>query len=218
MTNQSIPNIEPTHADVLPINNLNNPEKPIDEIPDYVIKLAKPEDAKAISKLVGSTWTKHFGYSVSPEDLDKYVNITLSPESFEKEIKEDSKYILILAFSSTPSSNENKEELLGVSQLVINSYPDSVNLKDEDSKRGYIELQRLYTSDKTHGKGLGQLLVKSSEEKSNELGKTHLWLGVWVNNHRGKKFYEKVGFKQIGEKTFYAGQSKRPNLVLSKEV
>ncbi|WWD05921.1 hypothetical protein V865_004006 [Kwoniella europaea PYCC6329] len=168
-----------------------------------------PSDAEQISKLVGTTWSDLFGWSVSPQDLDTYINFTLSPSSFESELAQSDKHMFICAASS--SSGEIQEEILGVAQLVQNPTPPM----DIPSS---IELQRLYAHPSTHGTGLGQLLITKSKEMARELGKSKIWLGVWEGNERGKRFYEKMGFEIVGEKVFYAGESKRRDLIMCIDV
>ncbi|WVQ64722.1 uncharacterized protein L199_002889 [Kwoniella botswanensis] len=201
--------LEPSHADSTPSITPANAPRDTATAMTYVTRLGTPSDAEQISKLVGTTWSDLFGWSVSPQDLDTYINITLSPSSFESELAQSDKHYFICAASS--SSNDIQEEILGVAQLVQNPTPP-MDIPNS------IELQRLYAHPSTHGTGLGQMLITKSKEKARELGKSKIWLGVWEGNERGKRFYEKMGFETVGEKVFYAGESKRRDLIMCIEI
>ncbi|OCF59743.1 hypothetical protein L486_02416 [Kwoniella mangroviensis CBS 10435] len=202
--------LEPHHADGTPSITPNTFSSHASPLPrSYTTRQGTSSDAAKISKLVGNTWSELFGWSVSPQDLDTYINVTLSPSSFESELEQSDKHIFICASSS--SSSDQQAEILGVSQLVNNPSPP---MEIPNS----IELQRLYAHRSTHGTGLGQLLITKSKEKARELGKSKIWLGVWEGNERGKRFYEKMGFERVGEKVFYAGESKRRDLIMCIDV
>ncbi|WVW81702.1 hypothetical protein I302_103697 [Kwoniella bestiolae CBS 10118] len=198
--------LEPSHADSTPSHTpIPTTSSSTSSTPQYQTREGTPADAQQISELVGTTWSKLFGYSVSPTDLEQYITITLSPSSFEAELQSPQN-IFICAYSP---SDESK--IVGVAQLVLDSKP-SVDIPNS------IELQRLYAHPSTHGTGLGQLLISESEEKARQLGKNKIWLGVWENNTRGIRFYGKVGFREVGEKVFFAGGSRRRDLVMCKDV
>jgi len=61
-----------------------------------------------------------------------------------------------------------------------------------------LELKRIYVLKEYHGQGIAQQLMdyilNFAEEKKYEV----VWLGVWENNIRAQKFYEKYGFVKSG--------------------
>ena len=66
------------------------------------------------------------------------------------------------------------------------------------------------------GKGLGALLLKHCLEAAKSKGFKTLWLGVWEENRRAQRFYEKHGFKRVGTLTFPYGDTVGTNFVLEK--
>ncbi|WWC66918.1 uncharacterized protein I206_100825 [Kwoniella pini CBS 10737] len=194
----------------------------IPENSEYKIRYAIPEDAKEISKLVSETWSKLFGWSITKEDLNLYLNTNLSIKSILKEIKDENNLFILIVSSSSSNKKEKEKEkeeiILGISQLVINSNSNSIFKKINKLKS--IELQRIYINLNFKGKGLGTLLIKESEKiiKNKYNNKNQIWLGVWENNENAIKFYKKLGFIQIDEKVFYAGSSKRRDFVMVKDL
>ena len=51
-----------------------------------------------------------------------------------------------------------------------------------------------------------------------EMGYRKAWLGVWENNCRALKFYEKYGFKKIGQHNFLLGNDLQTDYLLVMNV
>lgn len=100
--------------------------------------------------------------------------------------------------------------MLGVVPLVRESTEPCLTLPKP------VELQRLYVHSSQHGTGLAKELVKTAEAQARELGGKNIWLGVWEDNGRGKSFYEKMGFKPVGEHWFWVSRSKRHDWIMQK--
>ncbi|WWD21988.1 hypothetical protein CI109_106476 [Kwoniella shandongensis] len=212
--------IEPGHADPSSVSasittNTNSKDT------SYVTRLATPSDAASISYLIGSTWSKFFGYSVSPSDLEHYMTTKLSVDGIKRDL-EDSKNVFLVATPSSSSSSSaptsssthagTDGEIVGVVQLVKDSTEPCLTLPRP------IELQRLYAHSSTHGTGLGPLLISIAEQESRKMGYKSIWLGVWEDNARAKRFYEKMGFRAVGEHYFYVGESKRRDWIMEKSL
>lgn len=45
-----------------------------------------------------------------------------------------------------------------------------------------------------------------------------VWLGVWEHNTRAIAFYEKNGFKKIGEHTFMLGEDAQTDWLMKKDL
>ena len=50
------------------------------------------------------------------------------------------------------------------------------------------------------------------------MGYRKAWLGVWENNFRAIKFYEKYGFKKIGQHNFLLGNDLQTDYLLVMNV
>jgi len=184
------------------------------------IRSARVSDAAEISSLVGRTWSHLFKDTVSPSDLEAYLTGPLSVAQLEADI-DNPRMRLIVASTSKPDpaplSSADKagpkdDLLLGVAQLVLGSTIDCLTLTDP------VELQRLYVSVDHHGSGVAKLLLERAESTAREEGAKSMWLGMYEDNPRAKGFYEKVGFKVVGEKTFMVGTTKRRDLVFEKAL
>lgn len=189
--------------------------------PSFDFRRAKSEDAGQISKLIGSTWAKFFAYSVTESDLDTYLNTTVCEAQILREINSKSN-IFLVAYTNTrtrpvgsdeqDSPSAETEEIIGVTQLNLDTLNFSLTTEYP------IELHRLYINPDHQGSGLAAALMEYTQQTCREMGKRGLWLGVWEDNARGIRFYEKMGFEQRSEHSFWVGQSERRDWIMEKAL
>jgi ribosomal protein S18 acetylase RimI-like enzyme len=77
---------------------------------------------------------------------------------------------------------------------------DSIHPDIPDSN--VSKLDQLYLLDAFHGLKLGARLLQFNIDLSKANGQTGMWLIVWVGNRKAISFYEKFGFRIIGEGDF----------------
>jgi ribosomal protein S18 acetylase RimI-like enzyme len=77
------------------------------------------------------------------------------------------------------------------------------------------EIARLYADQRWHGRGLGGALMHVCIATARDWGADLLWLGVWERNARAIAFYEKHGFRVIGEQEFQLGADRQRDLVMA---
>lgn len=81
-----------------------------------------------------------------------------------------------------------------------------------------IELQRFYFDAAFHGKGHSRQLMEFCLEQARLLNADVMWLGVWENNLRAQKFYEKFGFYEVGDHAFLMGDESQRDLLMAKKL
>lgn len=177
----------------------------ISEMQPISIRKAALADAKAISELGNHVWTQTFGHTVSPEDLKTYLTTSYSPSAIETDISNPSKDLIL---ATTPSN-----EIIGFTLMTKGSSEDCLA-----SFTNYVELQRIYVHPDHHGCGVGKMLAKAVEDLARQQGFENLWLGVWEENAKALRLYEKLGFKAIGTKEFLVGGQIDTDLVMVKRL
>ena len=212
----------------------------------FTLRLASSEDAGQVASLIAKVWTKHFGWSVPADDLATHVKTQLSVDRIRTSIL-DPQMRFVIAVPSSSTSHEdsvspkhvmegqptkdggstsatNSDTVLGVAQLIVNTQEDCLTLPNP------VELNRLYVEDEYRGMGLAGTLVDAAariakeviteraEGQSENGARCSLWLGVWEDNPRAIRFYEKMGFKPVGEHRFTVGENIRRDLVMEKWV
>lgn len=133
----------------------------------YTIPRSLPQDALAISTLIGTIWAHFFAYSVAEADLEDYLRNRVSETDIRKEADDNGakNYFLLACFPKDKNeSGEGEEKVLGLVQLVRESTEPCLTLPKQ------VELQRLYVHSSQHGTGLAKELVKTAEAQAGELG------------------------------------------------
>lgn len=69
----------------------------------------------------------------------------------------------------------------------------------------HAELRQLYVLAPWHGSGLADTLMNWTIETARDRGATDLYLSVFIDNPRARRFYERHGFERVGSYTFMVG-------------
>ncbi|HSM13023.1 MAG TPA: GNAT family N-acetyltransferase [Thermoanaerobaculia bacterium] len=163
------------------------------------IRAATVADAGAVAALAEATFRD--AYVGAPgEALDVYCAEAFGAEVQRREL-EDPRVEMLVA--------ESGGEMVGYVQLVEEGAPACV------AARPAIELRRIYLRRDWHGTGLAHDLFERACERARSRGAATLWLGVWEGNPRAIRFYEKAGFRVVGEQSFELGFERQRDLVLA---
>ena len=68
-----------------------------------------------------------------------------------------------------------------------------------------IELRQFYLLAAAHGTGVAQSMMAWVIETARARGAADMYLSVFIDNHRARRFYERHGFERIGEYGFMVG-------------
>jgi len=80
------------------------------------------------------------------------------------------------------------------------------------------ELARIYTDREWHGRRVGAELLRTCVDAAVDWGASPIWLGVWKQNPRGIAFYEKNGFRIVGEQTFHLGSDPQHDWIMVRDL
>lgn len=154
------------------------------------------EDLVKISR---QTFAETFAEQNSKENLDQYLSNNLTLKSLSEETQNiDSAFYFALV----------EGKIAGY--LKLNAKTAQTELKDEEG----LEIERIYVLSAFLGAGVGKVLFEKSLEIARNDDKNYVWLGVWENNPRAIKFYEKNGFKTFGEHPFLFGDEIQKDLLM----
>ncbi|KAH7123506.1 acyl-CoA N-acyltransferase [Dactylonectria estremocensis] len=156
------------------------------------IRKAQPHDAASIAKLGAYVFAATFGHSVEAHELQAFLDDSYTVTAVLKDMHDENREIIVATGS--------EDEILGFSYLTIGSTEPCLS-GVEDA----VELQRIYVHPSGHGKGIGGLLSTTIHKMAIERGFKNIWLGVWEENHRALKAYEKWGYRKVGYHDFVIG-------------
>lgn len=175
--------------------------------PEPEIRPATSGDVEAIASIGSKTFTASFGWSLPAPDLRSYLESAYKPSSIARDLSDP----LVDIFVACPSNSP--EMVIGFVQLNQGTIEPSV----ADSERP-IELQRLYVDELHHGGGVGRALLNEAERISREGGFKTMWLGVWEENFKAQKVYERSGFRKVGSHDFVMGTCVQTDWILIKSL
>lgn len=158
------------------------------------------EQLQYISRYI---FTETFAATSDPANLEKYLTEAYATNQLKNEL-------------NNPNSAFYFAELEGtvLGYLKINTGNAQTEPQDEDT----LEIQRIYVLQAFHGKEVGQLLMNKAIEIAKELNKRYVWLGVWEQNPRAIRFYEKNGFVVFGEHLFQFGNEAETDIMMKLEL
>ena len=67
-----------------------------------------------------------------------------------------------------------------------------------------VYIQDLVVDSEVRAAGIGRLLVRETARHAYEQGATHLRLSVDRDNHKAKRFYEKMGLRESADESIFA--------------
>ncbi len=171
-------------------------------------------------KISRQTFYDTFSPVNSEENMNKYLEESLSDEKLQSELKNDNSefyfavQILDEDFSKAKRtedgihSTEGGEQIIGY--LKLNFGNAQTELKNDEA----IEIERIYVLKEFHGKKVGQLLYNKAIEIAQERNADFVWLGVWEENHKAINFYKKNGFIEFDQHKFVLGDDEQTDLMM----
>ncbi|MDG2534590.1 GNAT family N-acetyltransferase [Sphingomonas sp. HITSZ_GF] len=146
------------------------------------------DDLPAIDTLFRASFIATFGHLYRPQDLAGFLG-KFTPAAWAREFAEPG-----LAFHLA----EDEQGLAGFAKV------SRLTLPAETSARTY-ELRQLYLDERAKGSGAAQVLMDWALDRGRAAGAEEMWLSVYVDNHRARRFYEKNGFEDRGPYVFLVG-------------
>ena len=170
------------------------------------ITLAKatPAVAAQLAELSRQTFHDTFAADNRPEDMAAYEAKAFGPDIQLAELQ-DRENTFLLAYLNA--------ELVGYAKLRDNS---GLGLAEGQDPAGRLEVERLYVRQDWLGTGLGAALMRGALALAEQLACSAVVLGVWEKNERALVFYQRFGFRQIGQHPFRLGQDVQTDLILRK--
>lgn len=167
------------------------------------IRLGLPADAAMLAEFAARNFRDAFAADNRPEDIELHLAGSYSPEKQLAELV-DPNITTLLA--------EVDGQLAGYAQVRSDPVPPCV------WGPAPIELGRFYVDRPWHGRGVAQALMQAVVDAAVRRGAETLWLGVWERNARGRAFYQKAGFVDVGSQTFTLGTDVQFDRVLALDL
>jgi len=158
---------------------------------------AGASDAATLAELGARTFTHTFGHLYQPDDLEIFLQ-SHSPANWAKELGDPAFEIRVA---------ENEGQLIGYVKLGPPHLPF-------EPRGEAAELRQLYVIEDFKGQGVAHSLMLWTIERARDRRADYLYLSVFTDNHRARRFYEKYGFEPEGTYAFMVGTHADEDIVM----
>ena len=149
---------------------------------------ATSADAGTLTALFAETFTATFGHLYTPGNLAAFL-ATANRANWQAELADPSFRVRLA---------EEDGFAIGYAKLGPPKLPVT--------PRGpSAELRQLYVRAAWHGGGVAPTLMDWAIATAREGGARDLYLSVFIENARARRFYDKLGFERIGSYAFMVG-------------
>lgn len=167
------------------------------------IKKVTIDDIRQLQEIGRQTFYETFSTRNTEENMVKYLEDGFSEEKLTAELNNPFSefYFAVL-----------DEKAIGY--LKLNFGNSQTELQDSSS----LEIERIYVLQEYHGKKVGQILYEKAMQVANEKKVNYVWLGVWEENPRAIRFYQKNGFVEFDKHIFVLGDDEQTDIMMRKDL
>lgn len=169
------------------------------------IRKTSTADSVLLAELAYKTFWDAFAHHPknAPDDLSYYMRQAFNEDQIRAELADERNIFLIAEYEG---------EAAGYAKLITGAVETGITAERP------TELSRLYSHQRFLGKGVGQTLLDESFAIGKKNGHDVMWLGVWEYNSRAQRFYEKNGFRVVGEHVFQLGTDPQTDLLMQRPL
>jgi GNAT superfamily N-acetyltransferase len=155
------------------------------------------DDAAALATLGAESFTATFGHLYAPVDLALFL-AKHSAANWAAELADPGFAVRVAAENGA---------LVGYAKLGPPQLPFTPTGTP-------AELRQLYVLAPWHGAGIAAALMEWVITTARERGADELFLSVFTDNHRARKFYARYGFEAVGTYAFMVGNHADEDIVM----
>ena len=162
---------------------------------------AVPEDSDALAELGRATFVETFGHLYAPDDLAAFLE-THRPEQWEADLRAGGLAVRLA---------EEQGQAVAYAKVGPRSLP-------VETERAAVELRQFYVLGPWQGRGISTDLMAWVLAEARSRGADELYLSVYIDNHRARRFYARYGFQQVGEYAFMVGNHADRDLIMRLDL
>lgn len=162
---------------------------------------AAPADAAALDALFDSVFCDTFAHLYRPEDLAAFLS-SFGVADWERQLRD-------------PSFAVRIAEVDGVPAGYVKIGPMKLPVEPGDSA---MLLDQLYVRGEHHGSGIARQLMDWAIGEARRRGAEALYLTVFIENHRARRFYDLYGFEDVGRYAFMVGNQADEDVIMRKAL
>jgi diamine N-acetyltransferase len=160
---------------------------------------AGPQDAVTLDRIFDTTFCDTFAHLYRPEDLQAFLS-SFGITDWEAQL-------------GNPAYAFRLAEHGGVAAGYVKLGPMKLPFETE---RPAILLDQLYVLNKHHGAGIARELMDWALDEARRRGAEEMYLTVYIDNHRARRFYDRYGFEAVGKYDFMVGSQADEDIIMRK--
>lgn len=160
---------------------------------------AKLEDAARLEEIFDTTFCDTFAHLYRKEDLNAFLD-SYGLGDWENDLLD-------------PAFVVRVGEVDGVPVAYVKLAPQKLPV---ESSRPSMMLDQLYVLKEHHGAGIAPSLMDWALGEARSRGAEELYLSVYVDNHRARRFYDRYGFEAVGRYDFMVGGHADEDIIMRK--
>ena len=169
----------------------------------FTLRIASLQDTSALARAAATFFVQTFGSANRREDMDAYLASAFSVERQRADLQDPNQRVwLALGVNG---------DTVGYAHVRRRPLPTYISI----ARPSATEIARIYADQTWHGHGLGAALLRACIATAQEWRAEVIWLGVWERNPRAIAFYEKHGFRAVGEQEFQLGADRQRDVVMA---
>lgn len=173
------------------------------------IRVAKATDSHELVPLAARTFPLACPPEMASAAVQEFIREELNEKVFRNWISDDNAYVLVATDGAM---------LVGYSVCIHGEIPENAKLDRELPVESTVMLSKFYVDPDFHGAGVSQKMMRHLLEHYLTSDQQWIWLGTNQANDRAIGFYERVGFQQIGTRTFDIGGTMAKDVVLARPL
>ena len=167
-----------------------------------VTKITKDEILE-LQKIGRQTFYETFSESNTEANMKSYLENGFSIDKITDELNNENTEFYFA---------ELNEKIIGYLKVNVGESQTEMKIKNA------LEIERIYVLKEFHGKKVGQILYDKAIELAKEKNLENVWLGVWEENPRAIRFYEKNGFVAFDKHIFKLGNDEQTDIMMKLKL
>ena len=184
--------------------------------------ITDPSEAGTVAAVAALTFPLACPPHSKPEDIAAHIDNLLSPARFVEYIEDPVKQVIIARIDETIigySLLAHETPTIDDVHTAVHAAPGGAEAIASDA---VTEISKMYVVPDHHATHNRQkpahVLMGAAIAAAADRGSTYIWLGVHSGNERAKRYYAKMGFEQVGTKSFDMNGAIEHDFVLGREV
>jgi GNAT superfamily N-acetyltransferase len=162
---------------------------------------AEPADAATLDRIFDTVFCDTFGHLYKPQDLAAFRS-SVGIAEWEAQLG-DPAFAYRIAESEGEAAGYVK---LGPLKLPVETH------------RPALLLDQLYVLKAHHGAGIAGELMDWAFVEARRRGAEELYLTVFIDNHRARRFYDRYAFEAVGRYDFMVGNHADEDIIMRKAL